>query len=234
MALKLESSITDLMTSLAVVFIMLMLALVNSQGSVGKGDIQNIQDQIKKSLLSEKLECKNNTNRGDPLSCTITLPQDKLRFIQGLANIDSDGYDFLKRVFPEILKVLIQDGIKDTVEGIYIEGFTDDDGDDDYNLQLSQNRAFSVGRLLITEIFPDKNDLKRSSLLEWLYLNGRGEQDLKCFEFQNDLNQDSSIKINKEASRRVEVTIRVKSLQQKNASPLSDLKKEVLESGKAS
>ncbi len=231
MALKLESSITDLMTSLAVVFILLMLALVNSQGSAGKGDIQNIQDQIKQKLIKEKLECKNNTDRGDPLSCTITLPQDKLKFIPGLANIDYKGQQFLFSIFPDIMSVLIDDDIKDTVEGVYIEGFTDDEGDDDYNLSLSQERAFSVGRFLIVEVFPNREDSEREHLLKWLYLNGRGEQDLKYFE-KNSTEEMAAV--NKEASRRVEVTIRVKSLQQKNASQLAVLKKGNVSSGKAS
>lgn len=207
MALKIESSLTDLMTSLTVVFIMLMLALVNSIGNAGKTDIGKIEKKLEIELKDYNLVCKNNMTKGDPLSCTITLPNDKLSFEIGLPYIDYKGEEYLKAIFPKVMHVLTEEEMFESVEGIYIEGFTDDTGIDILNLDLSQNRSKEVGLFLLKYVFPIAEDLtNRKKLLAWLHLNGRGEQDL--------ILDDVGI-VDRERSRRVEVTIRVKSLQQR-------------------
>ena len=206
MSLKIESSLTDLMTSLAIVFIMLMLALVNSIGNAGKTDIGKIQHELESALIEYELACVNNSEKGDPLSCTIVLPKDKLPFAPGSPYIDHKGQDYLNKIFPKIMNVLSNGEIIDSVEGIYIEGFTDDTASDIYNLALSQDRSREVGLHLLISVFSIKASVVRRNLLEWMHLNGRGEQDLVL---------NSKDDIDRGKSRRVEVTIRVKTLQQR-------------------
>lgn len=241
MALKLESSMTDLMTSLAVVFIMLMLALAqnNARGSITK--IEEISKQINKELEKDDLSCV--IKNDDPLACTIEVKEDKLKFSTGNYACDNNCESFLEKVFIErIIKILISTGkYKDFIQGVYIEGFTDDVGDDNANLDLSQNRSLSIGTYILNYYQKNLTTQERyTTLLEWLYLIGRGEQDLKYYSFLTDdiawdslsvksnfiENNSKFIDINRDASRRVEITIRVKSNEQRAAiaSNLKDLR----------
>ncbi|MFN7310558.1 MAG: OmpA family protein [Vampirovibrionales bacterium] len=207
MALNLESSMTDLMTSLAVVFILLMLALAQNQAQEQQNGsarhLKEIQKRIDYLLVQEHLTCE--ADERDPLSCIIRLPEDKIRFEVNKDIIDPKGQAFLKRMFPPVLNTLNAPEIKSTVDSLYIQGFTDSDGNDEHNLELSQKRAFSVGRFVVSFVIPPSN--KRNQLLKWLYVNGRGEQELRLKSGKED----------KQASRRVEVKIRVKSSEQRQA-----------------
>ena len=219
MALKLESSMTDLMTSLAVVFIMLMLALAQNNA---KGSITNIK-KISKKLEEKKLECVINKEE-DPLACTIELTEDKLKFLSGSYFCDNKCESFLEETFAkQIMEILLRDpDFKKNIQGVYIEGFTDDVGDDITNLNLSQNRSLSIGRYIV-EYYTDKKNNKSDddlkTLLKWLYLNGRGEQNKKCRtnNSSDEESQSACIDIDRDASRRVEITIRVKSSEQRKA-----------------
>lgn len=219
MALKLESSMTDLMTSLAVVFIMLMLALAQNNA---KGSITNIK-KISEKLKEKKLECVINKEE-DPLACTIELTEDKLKFLSGSYFCDNKCESFLKETFAkQIMEILLRDpDFKKNIQGVYIEGFTDDVGDDITNLNLSQNRSLSIGRYIV-EYYTDKKNNKSDddlkTLLKWLYLNGRGEQNKKCRtnNSSDEESQSACIDIDRDASRRVEITIRVKSSEQRKA-----------------
>jgi outer membrane protein OmpA-like peptidoglycan-associated protein len=206
MALNLEASLTDLMTSLAIVFIMLMLALAQNQGQGSRNALQEIQTKINAALESQALTCESDTN--NPLSCVIRLPEDRLRFHVNRADIDPQGKAFIHSVFPSILTVLEAKDIQPSVESVYIQGFTDSDGNDEENLYLSQQRAFSVGRYVVSDVVPPSK--ARNDLLEWLYVSGRGEQEL----IMDDVHKATE---NKAASRRVEVRIQVKSSEQRNS-----------------
>lgn len=209
MAVKLESSLTDLMTSLAVIFIMLMLALVNSIGRAGQSDISKVEDLLRDALISQQLECVNNKERGDPLSCTITLPYENLHFAQGHFEIDQLGKKYIENIFPALMKVLSRKDIAKSIDSVTVSGFTDPRGTDHENLWLSQQRSLAIGLHLLRDVFAGRLEKKRSDrdlLLQWLFLTGRGEQDLI---YKVDGGVDYS------RSRRVEVTIRVKSLSKK-------------------
>jgi outer membrane protein OmpA-like peptidoglycan-associated protein len=216
MALKLESSMTDLMTSLAVVFIMLMLALAQNNA---KGSITNIK-KISEKLKEKKLECVINKEE-DPLACTIELTEDKLKFLSGSDFCDNKCETFLKETFAEeIMNILLNSSeFKKNIQGVYIEGFTDDIGDDIANLNLSQNRSLSIGRYIVEYYKNQKSPDEYETLLKWLYLNGRGEQNKKCLpKTNNSCDEESqSASIDRDASRRVEITIRVKSSEQRKA-----------------
>jgi outer membrane protein OmpA-like peptidoglycan-associated protein len=108
---------------------------------------------------------------------------------------------------------------KKNIQGVYIEGFTDDIGDDIANLNLSQNRSLSIGRYIVEYYKNQKSPDEYETLLKWLYLNGRGEQNKKCLpKTNNSCDEESqSASIDRDASRRVEITIRVKSSEQRKA-----------------
>jgi outer membrane protein OmpA-like peptidoglycan-associated protein len=193
MSVKLESSLTDLMTSLAVIFILLMVAMINNVGQAGKSDITEIQELLKKN----QIDCI--IRADDPLACTITVSDDRLKFEFMRSDIDLSGQEYLATEFPKIMKVLMENDRKSNISGVFIDGYTDTDGDDNVNLKLSQDRSLSVGQYLLNNVF-QTNEKYKNALLQWLYLNGRGEQNPKE---------------TKDLSRRVEITIKVKSFAQR-------------------
>lgn len=198
MAVKLESSLTDLMTSLAVVFILLMVAMINNVGQAGKSDITKIQEILK----NNQIDCI--IRADDPLACTITVSEDRLKFEFNQASLDSSGKKYLETEFPKIMRVLMENERKSNISGVFIEGYTDTsrpkDCGPESNLELSQRRSLTVGLYLLNNVF-QTNEKYKNALLQWLYLNGRGEQNPK----ETD-----------ELSRRVEITIKVKSFAQRN------------------
>jgi outer membrane protein OmpA-like peptidoglycan-associated protein len=204
MALNVESSLTDLMTSLAVVFIMLMLALAQNQASElqhgGRARLEKLQGYLNHELQWVDLNCENLPE--DPLACVIRLPDSRLRFLVNRADLDPKGKAFLQQVVPRVVTVLNKKDVKPDVESVYIQGFTDSDGNDETNLFLSQQRAFSVGYYVVSSVL--KTSPYRNQLLRWLYVNGRGEQERLFYDPSTRQHE------NKAASRRVEVRIRVK------------------------
>jgi|GEM_PF-4614359 len=87
MSVKLESSLTDLMTSLAVIFILLMVAMINNVGQSGKSEIKEIQRQLGKY----EIDCKPVAD--DPLACTITFSDKEFMFNFGDDRILIQGED---------------------------------------------------------------------------------------------------------------------------------------------
>lgn len=235
MALNVESSLTDLMTSLAVVFILLMLALAQNQASElqqgGRARLEKLQGFLNRELHFVDLACASIPE--DPLACVIRLPDDRLRFHVARADLDPKGMAFLNQIMPKVVGVLNRQDVKSDVESVYIQGFTDSDGNDETNLFLSQQRAFSVGFHVVSKVL--KPSPERNQLLRWLYVNGRGEQERLFFDPTTRRHE------NKAASRRVEVRIRVKPYElrqqeRQRATPPSDitprLKRELSETTK--
>jgi outer membrane protein OmpA-like peptidoglycan-associated protein len=209
MAVKVESTMMDLMTTLAVVFIMLMFAFMQNQSiEANKGSInrlKSLQKELAISLSSLALKCEDDKN--DPLACIIRLPDDRLKFKVNDANIDPEGKAFLRKLFPTILDILTSKEHKANVESLYIDGFTDTDGEYEGNLLLSQQRAFSIGYYIISDVF--KMSPNRTQLIKWMYVNGRGANDYITYKCDEEKCPE-----NKKASRRVEIKIRVKSHEQ--------------------
>ena len=136
----------------------------------------------------------------DPQTGAITFDASVL-FDSGMSELKDEGKEFLKSFIPRYCKVLLQDEYKEYVSEIIIEGHTDTDGTYLYNLELSQQRAFSVATFCLTE---NAGVLKRSEidvLRGVLTANGRS--------FSNPIyNSDGSVNLS--ASRRVEFKFRLK------------------------
>lgn len=113
--------------------------------------------------------------------------------------ISDKGEAFLKDFVPKYMGILLQDRFKSKIASIMIEGHTDDNGTYMYNMELSQNRAFSVLKYMYSEEFP--NFPQRAFSQKFVTCNGRSfsEPILK-----------SDGKIDAERSRRVEFLFRLK------------------------
>src|SRR5699024_1725085 len=90
-------------------------------------------------------------------------------------------------------------GYEQYVAEIIIEGHTDRDGTYLYNLQLAQERAFSVAKYLLSEQFPYKQI--QQHVEEKLTVNSKSYTDFRT---------DDAGNYSADASRRVEFKFRLK------------------------
>ncbi len=198
----LSHSMTDLMTSLAVVFILLLVIyLNNTYQETQKGSqkrLEALKAALDQALIAQSIECEMNEKK-DPLSCTIRVQDDKLQFALNSASLAKGGQGFLHWMTPRLTAVLCSKAHRDDVEAVFIQGYTDSTGDDNNNLRLSSERSFQVLSYSLNNTNLDAT--RRNCLLDIASTSGRGERELIT----------ANGKENASASRRVEFKIRVKS-----------------------
>ena len=120
----------------------------------------------------------------------------KVLFDRGKAVLKEESKVQLKDIFEKYIKTLVtNDEIKNYIDKIIIEGHTDSDGGYLYNLQLSQQRAYSVMNFLTSLDFAKKYDIK-----SLVMASGRSYLDPIIIDGQE----------NKEASRRIEIKFLLK------------------------
>ena len=110
------------------------------------------------------------------------------------------GKAFLNSFIPDYLKVLMSDEYQQYVSQIIIEGHTDTDGTFLKNMQLSQDRAYSVLRYILSDEFTGISDSAKLRLQEIVTVNGRSYSD-------PIYNADGTV--NMAASRRVVIKFRL-------------------------
>lgn len=114
--------------------------------------------------------------------------------------LTEEGKAFLKEFLPKYCNVLLDDKYNDYVSEIIIEGHTDTNGSYIYNLELSQQRAFSVAKYCLAE----GNGIISSEEMEMLrtLLTANGKS------YSNPVyKEDGSVDL--DASRRVEILFRL-------------------------
>lgn len=197
-------SITDLMTSLFVVFVLLLVAYINKSYEETRKGSQSVKESLMYSLRAANIYAINDPK--DPLALLVTVRDDNLQFDTAKSTLKPQGQLFLKGFIPALAKTLTDKRFSKEVESIVIEGHTDSDGDDKLNLRLSQDRSFAVLKFALDESNLDA--LQKGYFLDRVSANGRGERDL--VPPKSKPGQE-----NKAESRRVEFKIRVKSFEQR-------------------
>lgn len=210
------SSITDLMTSLAVVFVILLVVHVNHARAEAlrlKRMIENlesrtqgslsIKDKLRARLREASLPFENDTE--DALALEYSAPESRLKFAKNSHILDSRGERYLEEFIPRMMGVVALADMWPHVESILVIGYTDSSGVDEYNLKLSQARAFSVLEYSLNNCGLDSRNRER--FLELTSISGRGERDLLPRGVVSG-HEDQ------DASRRVQFKIRVRSIEQ--------------------
>ena len=204
----LSSSLTDLMTSLMVIFILLLLVFVH--GTAGK-DVA-VTDALLKELLREfkPRGFSENTIRPDPRDPTailVIVPNRLMNFEASKWTLQPDGSSFLREYVPHFAEVLCSQPFRASIESIVVEGHTDShhwpgissEDSQNKNLELSQQRSMEVVKSALADLAG--REPERSCFLEKLSATGRGEQD-----------QEPTA----DESRRVIFKIRVKAREDRN------------------
>lgn len=184
------SGVVDLMTSLAVIFVLLLVAYVT-----------RVQDRNADPNRSRAVPT-DVTPRPDPLHpplearspnvYTITVPNTSINFEFGKSTLLPAAQVFLSEAMPHYASITCQSGGQE-VEAFVIEGYTDDLGDDICNLRLSQDRSFAVLAKSL-EVIREKLPWAYECFLQKATANGRGKQNL----LHNDAGQ-----LDRDKSRRV-------------------------------
>lgn len=196
-------SFTDLLTTILLCFILIFIAMMIIK-SLQIEEMKKTIDQImgvREKLVGELKEEFDDSETGievDEETGSIIFDTEIL-FEYDDAELKEDSFTFLDEFVPRYLDILLQEGYEDYVAEIIIEGHTDRDGDYLYNLELAQDRAYSVAAYILGSDFPYENI--QSHLEEKLTVNSKSYTDYRT---------DESGDYSADASRRVEFKFRLK------------------------
>jgi len=151
-------SFADMMSALLMVFVLLLAVVVFdyredlAEKEQQIEDIKGVKNDIIAALMAE-FEDSNIDLVIDPNTGAIQLATNIL-YAYNSAEITAEGKKTLAQFIPKYLDILLQDKYRDDIASIIIEGHADNTGEYLYNLGLSQERAFSVLKIIYSKDFP--------------------------------------------------------------------------------
>jgi len=201
---SLSSSLTDLMTSLMVIFILLLVATWHNAAAKGESTRNLILDQLSRELQQFAAKgVRVDKDPADPLGLLVIVPTGLLDFSKDSSDLPDLGNDFLLQFTPRLAATACSSTYKNEISSIVVEGHTDTDGTDEINVPLSQRRALSVVQKTL-DILGRGEPAQEQCFLDFLSANGRGSR-----EWIPDANGNED----KARSRRVVFKIRVRSFE---------------------
>jgi outer membrane protein OmpA-like peptidoglycan-associated protein len=191
--------VTDLMTSLAIVFVLLFLLAVQPT-PIPHVSAQPVADDLRDPVQHhfERLGLPVERDAEDSQLLLLIMPESLLNFDFGQATLRPAAEEYLRDAIPRYATALCGP-FRSLIESVTIEGHTDDVGDARRNLRLSQERAFRV-MVRAMEILQDRSE--GGCFQELATASGRGQQDL-LYDLDHRLNRDKS--------RRVVLKLRLRS-----------------------
>jgi outer membrane protein OmpA-like peptidoglycan-associated protein len=205
----LASSLTDLMTSLAVIFILLLVAMLNNQRQQAAGTRNLVLSRLQAALekfRQQGVEVKSDPN--DPLVLLVIVPEDLLKFEQGKSEIPATGYEFLGTFVPKFVSTACSAEIRQGIGSIVVEGHASTEGKESDNLSLSQRRSMAVVQQSLAVLDnSDRSDAPEDHkcFLSLISATGRGSAEPVYINGEED----------RPHSRRVVFKIRIKSLEER-------------------
>lgn len=199
------STLTDLMTSLAVIFILLLVVFLKQSHDQSKKAKDQVRAQLEGFLEQKSLQLKQDPD--DPLKLTVMVSESQLRFPLASAALSADGTAFVSGFFRNLAQQLCDPKLREKVDSIVIEGHTDTSGERTpegvrNNILLSQKRSYSVLEAALGSVQGDPATYE--CLLKLTSANGRGS---RMPVLVNNM-------YNPDLSRRVEIKIQVRSAEQ--------------------
>lgn len=195
-------SFTDLLTTILLCFILIFIAMMIIK-SLQIEEMKKTIDQImgvREKLVSElKSEFSEGADIEVDEKTGAIIFDTEILFPYDDATLKKDSFSFLDEFVPRYLDILLQDGYEDYIAEIIIEGHTDRDGSYLYNLELAQDRAYSVAKYILGSDFPYKNI--QDHLEKKLTVNSKSFTDYRT---------DDSGDYSADDSRRVEFKFRLK------------------------
>ncbi|MEI3605079.1 OmpA family protein [Pseudogracilibacillus sp. SE30717A] len=196
-------SFTDLLTTILLCFMLIfiiMMVIKSLQIEEMKktlDQIMGVRAELVKQLRGEFSDSEYGIEVDEKTGAIIF--DTEILFAYDDAELKADSFTFLDEFIPRYLDVLLESGYEDYIAEIIIEGHTDRDGDYLYNLELAQDRAYSVAAYILSEQFPYKHI--QNELEQKLTVNSKSYSDFRT---------DESGNYSADASRRVEFKFRLK------------------------
>lgn len=202
------NGVTDLMTSLVMVFILLFVASMPQTSSEAKSELQENKDDVQAALQDHlwRLGLSLDADPRDPLTLMIVVPENVLTFEFGQSKLSAQADRFLEQAMP-FYAAAVCGGLRHTIDSLAIQGHTDDRGDDAYNLQLSQERSLAV-MVKGLKVIRTQAPMAYQCFQEITSASGRGRQELIY---------GPAHQVDREKSRRVIFKIRLRSTEQRHA-----------------
>jgi outer membrane protein OmpA-like peptidoglycan-associated protein len=205
---QISNSFTDLMTSLAVIFILLLCASLNNAREEGEHTRNSMLLHVQaalKDFSSAGIEVK--SDPGDALGLLVLVPEDLLAFQVNKWDISARGEAFLGQFIPRLSRICCSKDFMHEINSIVVEGHADSSGTPSHNWDLSQKRSMSVVRTTLGILDASGAERERAAFLQLLSASGRGSAEPVT---GYDGKEDATL------SRRVVFKIRVRSLEQKS------------------
>jgi outer membrane protein OmpA-like peptidoglycan-associated protein len=205
----LDSSLTDLMTSLAVIFILLLVASLNNAQQEGIDTRNNILIELQRSLkefIPQGVQVENDPK--DPLSLMVLVPEALFGFEVNKSQLPARGEEFLEAFAPRLFATACSERFRLEINSIVVEGHSDSTGSESRNLPLSQERSMEVAQKSLNDLEVSAENRNRDlhgCALSLISASGRGSADPVLVDGIED----------KGKSRRVIFKIRVRSIEQK-------------------
>ena len=183
--------VTDLMTSVAIIFVLLFIVALQS-APAPPVKVDETDPNAKEILMAhfERLGLPIEKDPDDPQLLLLIMPDALLNFDFGLATLRPAAEGYLQDVIPRYATAFCGP-FRSLIESVIIEGHTDDVGPDRRNLRLSQERAFQVMTKAMDILEGRPED---SCFQEITSASGRGKQDL-WYSIDKQLNRDKSRRV---------------------------------------
>ena len=202
----LSSSLTDLMTSLMVIFVLLLVATLNNASAEGENTRNVMLDQLKTALQDFAAKgVRVEKDPTDPLGLLVLVPEKFFNFAVDKSDIPEGGVEFLQKFAPRLATTACNEPYRKEISSIVVEGHTDSTGTDEHNLKLSQERSLAVVQETL-DVLGRQEGGEKTCFLDFLSANGRGSREPM---------RDATGAEDKDRSRRVVFKIRVRSLEQR-------------------
>ncbi len=193
--------VTDLMTSLAVIFILLFASYVTKISETESRAIETAQVRMRpatediRGLLRDhfqRYDLSLDADPTDPNVLRIVVPEALLNFEFGRGALSRAAERFLADAMPTYAQLLCG-SLQEKVASLVIEGHTDDLGTDIHNLKLSQERSLNV-MVKGLEVIQQSAPWAYGCFHEKTSASGRGRQDL-IYDEPNVPNRDKSRRV---------------------------------------
>src|ERR1017187_404184 len=155
----LNSSLTDLMTSLMVIFILLLLVFLHRTAGKNVVVTDALLRTLQADLIPQGFSTKNiQLDRKDRNAILVIVPDNLMNFEIGHSNLRPEGEAFLQARIPKLAAVLCSPQFRSSIESIVVEGHSDGNPYRGYtpedsqsrNLKLSQDRSMEVVERALT------------------------------------------------------------------------------------
>lgn len=183
---------TDMISTVLMVVMLMLFSSESIAGSVEKELAKNVGTSVEETLKANGIPVDVDKTTGQ-----ITFGE-KTMFDVDESELKPEAKEMLKIFIPKYIETIYKD-YGDNISKIVIKGHTDDIGSYLYNLDLSQKRAFSVAKFIVSDEIGDYK--YKDKVMKDIEAIGRSEAELVK-------NKDGSV--NKDASRRVEIKYEIK------------------------